>query len=209
MTVTFNRLKALSREDMHFLSWEHPMVTGVMDMILGGDFGNTGLCTLKLPPLKPGTLLLETVFVLHCPAPRHLQLHRFLPLPSQRLVIDANGKNLSAVLNAEHLDKLGQKLDKITAAKVVSHARPQITQMIDLSTQLANSPGSQDIVPAALAAMEKEQRRELDRLQSLARVNPNIRRQEIDHVREVTAALRAAMANAEWRLDALRVVITL
>ena len=45
LTATYDRSKALVREDMQFHTWEHPMVTGSMDMILSGEFGNATLCT--------------------------------------------------------------------------------------------------------------------------------------------------------------------
>ncbi|MGR8947260.1 MAG: RNA polymerase-associated protein RapA, partial [Gammaproteobacteria bacterium] len=40
ITATFDRVEALNREDMHFLTWEHPMVMGAVDMMLNGEFGN-------------------------------------------------------------------------------------------------------------------------------------------------------------------------
>src|SRR5690606_30708072 len=55
MTVTYDRQQALSREDIQFLTWEHPLVRGAQDLISLSEFGNTAFCTLKLPPLKPGT----------------------------------------------------------------------------------------------------------------------------------------------------------
>jgi ATP-dependent helicase HepA len=197
---------------MHFLSWEHPMVSGAMDMILGGDFGNATLCTIKLGPLKPGTLLLETFFTLHCPAPKALQLHRYLPLNTVRIVVDATDKDLSAVLTTEHFDKLGRKLAKATAHDVVRHARPQITDMVRRAEALAmgksRGEGEQGILDTAIAAMEQQQQQELQRLVALARVNPNIRQDEINHIIETTAALKGYMSTAEWRLDALRVAIS-
>jgi len=212
MTVTYSRDKALSREDIHFLSWEHPMVSGAMDMIIGGEFGNATLCTLKLPPLKPATLLLETFYTLHCPAPRHLQLHRFLPATTLRVVVDVNGKDLTDILTTAHLDKLGQKVAKGTAQDVVRHTRPQITAMIKQAEELLPQKSLQgergDLVATAIAAMEQSQNRELQRLMALAQVNPNIRQDEIDHIVATTAALKHHMEKAEWRLDSLRVAIT-
>lgn len=212
MTVTFSRDRALSREDIHFLSWEHPMVSGAMDMILGGDFGNATLCTLKLPPLKPGTLLLETFYTLHCAAPRRLQLHRFLPVTTLRVVVDANGKDLTDILTTAHFDKLWQKVAKGTAQDVVRHTRPQITAMIKQAQELlpAKSRNGEhgDLVASAIASMEQTQNRELQRLTALAQVNPNIRQDEIDHIVGTTAALKHYMEKAEWRLDSLRVAIT-
>ena len=209
LTVTFNRERALAREDFHFLSWEHPMVSGVMEMILGGDFGNATLCTLKLPPLKPGALLLEVFYTLHCPAPRALQAHRYLPLTVRRLVVDEQGRDLSAVLSEAHLDRLGQKVAKGVAQDVVRHTRTRIATMIRAVQQLLETDtGAADPVAQAVAVMRATQGRELERLQALARVNPAVRQAEIDHLVATTEALDDYLRKAEWRLDALRVAIT-
>ena len=208
MTVTFDRDKALSREDMHFLSWEHPMVRGAMDMILSGDFGNVTLCSLKLPPMKAGTLLVEAVYTVHCPAPRALQLHRFLPLASRRVVVDVQGNDLTAVLAPEHLDKLGQKIDLVTAQKLVKHATGPLATLLDRCDALIDGGEGEDLFAAARQRMEESQRRDLQRLQALAEVNPNIRQEELDHVVATTESLREALAHASWRLDAVRVAIT-
>ena len=37
LTATYDRAKSLVREDMQFHTWEHPMVTGGMDLILSGE----------------------------------------------------------------------------------------------------------------------------------------------------------------------------
>ncbi|MAT52291.1 MAG: RNA polymerase-associated protein RapA [Porticoccaceae bacterium] len=212
VSVTFNRNKALSREDLQFLSWEHPMVSGAMDMILGSDFGNVTLCTLKLPGLKPGMLLVEALYALHCAAPAWLQLHRWLPAQQLRLVVDSQGQDLSGVISAQHLDRLGQKVDRASAQAAVTHARPQLTSMIQAAEQIArdkSQPGGEaDTITPAVADMERAQALELSRLRAMAKVNPNVRSDEIDHVIETTAALRNALSRAEWRLDAIRVAVT-
>lgn len=207
ITVTFNRERALAREDFHFLSWEHPMVSGAMEMILGGHFGNVTLCSLKLPPLKPGALLLEAFYTLHCSAPRVLQAQRYLPLTVRRVVVDEQGRDLSAVLNEAHLDRLGKKVAKGVAQDIVRHTRGRITAMIRAADQVL-AVGRHEPVAQALATMRSTQERELARLKSLARVNPAVRQAEIDHVVDTTAALDEYLRKAEWRLDALRVAIT-
>ncbi|WIO75449.1 RNA polymerase-associated protein RapA [Porticoccaceae bacterium LTM1] len=207
MTATFNREKALSREDMHYLSWEHPMVSGSMEMILSGEFGNTSVCTMKLPPLKPGNLLLETVFTLHCAAPRSLQVPRYMPSRKVRVVVESNGKDLSAVLTPQHYQKLAQGVAKGTAQELVRHARPQITALIDKAETIASSQ-QQGLIDAAIAKMEQSQGVELQRLKSLAKVNPNIRQDEIDYLEETRDQLQKYLEGAELRLDSLRVAIT-
>ncbi len=96
VTVTYDRQQALAREDMQFLTWEHPMVRGGMDLVLSGSMGNTAVALIKNKALKPGTVLLELLYVSEVVAPRALQLSRFLPPMALRCLLDANGNDLAA-----------------------------------------------------------------------------------------------------------------
>ena len=206
LTGTYHRTKALSREDMQFLTWEHPMVSGAIDMVLEGDFGNTALCTVKLPPLKPGTLLLETIYTLHCPAPKQLQLHRYLHQPMVRILVNAEGKDLTKVLTFERLNSLVKSVKMRMAVDLVRHARPEITQMIEKTNAKAEAQQA-DIVATAMTQMNHDQQIELQRLTALAEVNPNIRQDEIEHLQSSTESLAHYLENAQLKLDSLRVVI--
>ena len=207
MTGTYHRTKALSREDMQFLTWEHPMVSGAIDMVLEGDFGNTALCTIKLPPLKPGTLLLETIYTLHCPAPKRLQLHRYLHQPMVRIVVDIKNKDLSKVLTFERLSSLAKSVKRRTGVDLVRHARPEITQMIAQTDKISGAQ-QEEMISAAMEQMTHKQQVELNRLTALAEVNPNIRQDEIEHLKSNTELLAHYLQNAQLKLDSLRVIIT-
>ena len=69
VTITYDREQALTREDMQFLTWEHPMVQGGMDLVLSGSMGNTAVALIKNKALKPGTVLLELLYVSEVVAP--------------------------------------------------------------------------------------------------------------------------------------------
>ncbi|HET9216711.1 MAG TPA: helicase-related protein [Terriglobia bacterium] len=71
-TLTFDRARALTREDMQFVTWDHPLVTGAFDLLLGSEKGN---CS-RNPSASPGV---EAAYVLECVAPLHLHIDRFLP----------------------------------------------------------------------------------------------------------------------------------
>ncbi|TXI37732.1 MAG: RNA polymerase-associated protein RapA, partial [Nitrosomonas sp.] len=58
--ITYAREVALANEDMHFLTWEHPMVTHAMERILSHENGNAVVAMMKHKQVQPGTLLLET-----------------------------------------------------------------------------------------------------------------------------------------------------
>ena len=206
VTATVSRDIALSREDMEFLSWEHPMVTGAMDMVMSNDFGNTAFCTLKLAALKEGTLILETNYVVRCTAPLSLQLERYLPLTTVRVAVNHDLIDLSKVLSAEHLNKLGKKVHKRDAQEFINQARPQISHMIEKSEQLAKKEVP-DIVAEAVNKMSAEQDNELSRLQNLAKVNSTIRQEEIDYLKETKQALLVYLQAAQLKLDSLRIAL--
>jgi len=204
--VTHSRRLALVREDIQFLTWEHPMVVGAMDMVLNEGFGNTSVCTLKLPPLKPGSLLLEAVFVLHCPAPAQLQLARYLPLTSVRILLDINHKDFTEVLTHERLNQRVQRVKKAVARELVRHAQTQIADMLE-QAELRVRPQQETLVKQAITGMQQTQAIELQRLQALAKVNPNIRLQEIELLKQETDSLEYYLRNATLNLDALRVIV--
>lgn len=206
LTATFSREVALSREDMQFLSWEHPMVTGAMDMVLSGEFGNTAFCTMKLPPLKAGVVVLEAIFIVNCSAPKELQLERYLPLSTVRIVVDSHLNDLSKVLTTAHFDKLGQKVPKRSAQELVAHARENITSMIERSEKLAEK-AMVSTVSNASEKMQAEQTLEIQRLKALAEVNPNIRQDEIEFLQDSTEQLDKYVQGAQLKLDAIRVAL--
>ena len=206
LTATYQRDLALSREDFHYLTWEHPMVSGAMDMVLSGEFGNTTFCTMKLPPFKAGAILLEAIFTASCPAPPALQLHRYLPLSMTRVVVDNKGNDLSELLTEKHFNRLGQRVRTLTAQEFIRHTRPKIVAMIKQAEQLAANQES-SMVDAASTQMLELQQSELQRLRALAEVNPNIRQDEIDHLVAETDELQHYLASTHLKLEALRVAV--
>lgn len=207
LTATFNRNLALSREDMEFFTWEHPLVRGAMDMILSNENGNTSLGTIKLPPLKPGTLLLEAIFAVHCPGPKELQLESYFPHNTTRVLIDNNGTDLTGAVGFEQLNRLHQPVpNRKTTQGLVKHAKQNITRLVGECQEKAESRRD-EVVESALTTMRERQNAELERLQTLAAVNPNIRREEIEHLEKSIEELERHIRLAQIGLDAVRVII--
>ncbi len=207
LTITYQRQQALSREDMQFVTWEHPLVRGAQEMIALTEFGNTAFCTLKLPPLKPGNLMLEAIFILHCPAPAELQLFRHMPQSMLRVLMDQTGKDLGAVLGIDKLSKLLQKIPRNNAQELVRHARPVLVEMLQKAEDKAK-PQQAELIDSAQQKVRDEIMQELDRMKALAAVNPNVRQSEIDYLQECLAASLHYLSQAKLRLDSLRVIMT-
>jgi ATP-dependent helicase HepA len=206
VTVTTDRATALARDDMQFLTWEHPMVTGAMERVLDGDRGKATVALLKNPSVPAGTLLVESLHVLECMAPRSLQAGRFLPPTVIRTLTDANGKDLSHAISHAGLSRQCHKLDKPLARKVIDSQKDKLRTLLAEDEERVRATAQQSI-EAALENMRTEQERERARLEALQARNPMIRDEEIEHLREQTRALETHLAETPCRLDAIRVIV--
>ena len=206
LTLTFNRERALSREDIQFMSWEHPLLTGTMELISTGELGNCTVCTLKLPPLQAGTLLLELVYELNCAAPRYLQLERYLPTGSVRQLLDPEGRDLSKALGHEPLNQLLKTVSRATGQKMVRLAREQISEQLKQGqAQVEKALGQ--LREQAAEKLLQMRNAEYERLTALAARNPLVKEEELAAFREETELMQVALAGAELRLDAIRVIL--
>jgi len=206
LTATYSRRRALSREDIRFFTWEHPLVVAAMEQIANGDFGTTTVCTLKLPPLKPGTLLFEGMFTVYCPAPKVMQLGRYIPQSVVRVVVDESGKDFSQVLTEAHFAKLCQRVKRRTAVDMVKHVRAQVDTLVAHAETIAEAQQT-ELIAEAQRRMAEAQNSELERLQALAAVNSSIRSEEIDYLRESMELSQNYLSHAQLKLDALRLIV--
>ncbi|PVZ65771.1 RNA polymerase-associated protein RapA [Pelagibaculum spongiae] len=206
ITVTYDREHALSREDVHLLTWEHPIAQGAMEIITDGEFGNTSLVTLHLPPLPAGSLLVETLYTLHCPAPKSLQLQRYLDTPYLRFVMNDAGKSLGHVLIESKLNKRVERIKTGKAREMLRHIQQPVEGLLLKSGALAKVE-QQKLLDQALEKMHLSMDDEIERLVELAKVNPNIRAEEIEKLMADKETLQSFLQHATVQLDSLRVIV--
>lgn len=183
------------------------MVTGVMDSVTSSGMGKAALSNLSVKALPPGTLLLEAIFAVHCPAPESLQLTRYLPVSPLRLVVDVNGRDLSAALPHDKLNELCSNIRRRTAQSIVPRIRAEVETMVDHVEGLAE-PHLKPLQEQALQRVEEGFVPEIHRLEALRRVNPAIREEEIDFLNQQLDAARDAVKHASMALEGIRVIVT-
>ena len=207
VTVTFDRQLALAREELEFLTWDHPMIRQGIDLIASGDIGKAAMALLVNKQLPAGTLLVELIYMIESQSPKGLQLNRFLPPTPVRLLLDSKGNDLAGQVNFDTLQNKLKLLSKDIANKMVKMARPNIEQLIKLGDHKITEIAQAQIREASRLA-DQTLSTELNRLIALKAVNKNIRQVEIDVLEKQRLVSLEELSKASWRLDSLRVIVT-
>ena len=207
VTVTFDRQLALAREELEFLTWDHPMIRQGIDLIASGDIGKAAMALLVNKQLPAGTLLVELIYVIESQSPKGLQLNRFLPPTPVRLLLDSKGNDLAGQVNFDTLQNKLKPLGKDIANKMVKIARPNIEQLIKIGDHKMTEIAQAQIQEASKLA-DQTLSTELNRLIALKAVNKNIRQAEIDLFKQQRLVSLEELNKASWRLDSLRVIVT-
>ncbi len=205
-TATFSRELALAREDMEFLSWEHPLVTDTMELICGAELGNACITSLNLKSLPAGTLLLECIFTMQTTAPRRYQIERYLPATPIRVLIDGDGRLMTDTIKHSQLNKLRVHIKKPTRLAIIKQVRETLQTMLASAQTEADRQAAELISSAAQLAQDKLGG-ELQRLQSLKAKHGAIRDDEIAALDLQLGAAMSHIDGATAELQAVRVIV--
>ena len=207
MTLTFSRQLALSNEHHHFFSWEHPLVRDALDLILTGEYGRTALSVYKIKNVPAGQVFIETLYAFDCSAPKKLQIQRYLETSFRRIIVDKAGNDVSDTIKHGVIDGEYININKQTGLKVLRTILPIAEGMLVTAQKQADIFLLEQINKSK-QAMFDELQNEMERLQYLQSVNPNVRDSEISHISELTDELAGYLDGARLRLDAMHVIVT-
>ena len=201
--MTAERDKATHQGELDFLTWDHPMVTGVMELLVSSERGNSAVACFVAP--GAASLLLEAVFVLDVVAPPDLYADRFLPPMPLRVVVDQGLHDRTGSLPADNLKKKLLDARQVLRLADRSWQDELLPKMIRAARELAEKERPRRI-EASLIEMQDVMGKELRRLKALAEVNRHVRPEEVNRVEAETRDLRTAIESAQLRLDALRLI---
>jgi len=203
ISVTFDRKRALSREDVSFISWDHPMVTGAIDMVLGLGTGAASFGVLK--GTEDTGILLEVIFVLETAGKQGIYVDRFLPTTPLRVVVNHSSDEVTEdypvdLFNMQLIP--GQISYLIENETFVDEILPEmIKTAIEIAEQLKEKE-----IEIGLKDMNETLDHEIGRLASLYKRNKAIRPDEIrtalDHKNELTILI----GDARIRMDSLQLI---
>lgn len=209
--VTFDRKRAISREDVSFLSWDHPMATGAVDMVLSSTMGSASCGVIRIDSAqskqdtgKPA-LLLELLFVLETAGKESIDIDRFLPHIPLRIIVDHTGKEVTDSYSIEMLNKnlIQDNIDSLLEND--AFVDTLLPNMISTATKIATALAEKEIAKG-LQRMKLTLNHEIDRLTALQKTNKDIRPDEIQKAMDERTTLSTIINKARVRLDALQLI---
>lgn len=206
MTITYKRDTALENEDMHFITWEHPMVEWAMETVQSSELGNTAFTAIKNEKIPAGTLLLECLFILKTVANEQLQSNRYLPPTMIRVVVDQRGNEYSESLSRDIIQKSRIAVEMEVAKKVIHSQMAAVRKLTGIAEEQARLQAP-NILGAAHQQTKQTLLKEINRLKALKLVNPNVREEEITFFETQWRVLDEVLDSAVPRLDAMRVIV--
>lgn len=202
LLVTFDRARALSRDNIGFLTIDHPAVRGALDLLLGGELGNTAFGVWKNSGEEG--ILVDLHYVVECAAPAALHVNRFLPMMPVRVIVDHALKDHS---DDEDMQTAGlSRGDPSRLIDSTAFRKKLMPAMLKRAAAIA-SERMATLVESSLREMTHQLDTEIERLEDLARINHHVRPEEVAALRQAQLDLAAAIASAALRLDSVRLVM--
>ncbi|MBS1214156.1 MAG: rapA, partial [Proteobacteria bacterium] len=144
--------------------------------------------------------------LIECPGPRHLGIARYLPQTLVRLLTDTELVDVS-VLSEDGFDEIPQPIDREELGGLLRSHRKTLERMLKAANDKAEQrlPG---LIAESTKLMLDSATAELKRLAALRKVNPYVRPEELDQLKENAMETHGHLQAAQMRLDSVRVLLT-
>ncbi len=202
LSFTFSRSKALRRNDLALMTWDHPMVTETLEQIVTQEYGNVSVAHWPQP-----LVAVECNFIFESAATEAKWFSdEFFPRRSIRVILDATGKDLTE--SYEH-DSSKQILKPLSpkALEMVKKIQPEkIRKLINQAMQQSQA-FSKSLQEQAFTKMNQVIAQEIERLKALQTKNNLVSENEIEWWNERKNQLVRAFNGAQVRLDSFLLLI--
>jgi len=201
--ASFDRTRAVSREDMAFITQDHPIYRDAVEVMLASPVGTSAFSTMISEGIN---LVLECIFVLEPIAESRWQVEQFLSPTPVRIVVDVRGRNRTEDIPADQIASeakdgnihrfLEQPMFNFDILKnLISGANRYAQRRAD---RIGNNA-----VEEATQTMAYEIRRMMD----LKKLNSHVRDEEITLLQDRLEHVTTAVKEARLRLDSIRIIM--
>lgn len=204
-SYTMDREVALVREDLQYMSWEHPLIQGSLDLFTNSEIGNMTVVTHNE---KFGqNIFFEFIFKLEIIHGLKTDSAQYLPITPLRVLLDASGDDVTAKYSKKQMDPtLSNVQSHEDKEKVKQIPKDAFKQLLAKAQGIVNKR-SQKFISKALEQCEHDCKNEIFRLEELKKVNPMIDDQEVEVWKNHQKELLIQIKEADLSIDAIRLIM--
>jgi len=203
MLATFDRQRAIAREDIRFISADHSLLQDSIDLLVDSSAGTTAFGRIEA---DSSNLVLEAVFLLETVADSRWHVDQFLAPTPVRVVVDVRSSDLTDERTAASISAGFEDADLHRFLERPGFNAALLKSLLDAAAERAEERSrvlkqSAEIRATTILAGEAQ------RLVDLRQLNDHVSVEEIELAREQLAHTRSAIAQARLRLDSLRLIL--
>ncbi len=201
--ASLDRNRAVSREDMTFITEDHPIFRDAIAALLSSPAGSSAFSVM---PSEDTNLLLECIFVIEPITESRWQVEQFLSPTPVRIVVDVRGRNRTEDIPAEQIatESLDGNIHRFLEQPMFNF--DILKNLISGANRYAQRR-SDRIANQAAENASTTLGYELRRLADLKKLNDHVRDEEIQLLQERMERVDTAIREARLRLDSMRVVM--
>lgn len=203
MLATFDRSRAIAREDIRLITADHAVVTDTMDLLVNSSSGTTAFGLVKA---DAPNLLLEAVFVLETIADSKWHVEQFLPAQPVRVVVDLSGQDLTPEWDEATTNDLVKETPVAHFLERPEFNADLMKHLVESATEKAEA-FAEPIKDAAETRARDELGGDFQRLVDLQKLNDHVSPQEIKLAQAQLKKTCGAIREARLRLDAIRLIV--
>lgn len=203
MLATFDRERAIAREDIRFVSQDHPLPLESMALLVNSEEGTSAF---SITETDTPNILLEAIFVMETVAQSSLHVDRFLAPTPLRALVDIRGNDLTHERDPAWAQVQLEDGSLNRFLEGPGFTREILAAMLDGAEAIA-SLESNKLKQSAKSEMKTALGAELQRLVDLRKLNENVRKEEVDLAKAEIKGIAEAIDTARLRLDSLRLIV--
>ena len=203
LLATFDRTRAIAREDIRFISKDHPLFDESMELLINSE---KGVVSFALVDSEESNLFLDAVFVLEAVSDSKLHVERFMATTPLRVLVDASGRDVGAQRDTEIIESELRNGSINRFLEDSGFSKELLSTLLDSAEVIAEKE-SNLLKKEAKAQMKRALGGELERLIGLKRINPNVLPEEIELAKQEIAGIDMAINSARLRLDSARLIV--
>ncbi|MGI8603068.1 MAG: RNA polymerase-associated protein RapA [Verrucomicrobiales bacterium] len=203
-SLTFERQKALARDDLWFLTWDHPIVLDHVELLLKTTQGNS--CYAVWEDLRSQILLLEGLFRVELAnPPKKLYPTRFFSPAGLRLIVNHELAEVGTEYPMEIINKNVRNGRREWIRSNNDALRGLLPRMLENLTERARACAA-ELSQQALLDIDTQFVPEIERLKLLKQRRGPVSEMEVSLLESEMSALRELVQHPRIKLDSLRLV---